>query len=88
MKQAQLNNFFNALTEVPESSNNEQKQVLVVEARPASPLQKEPAARHMVLAQARPAAKGLFKNHITHLEGEDSRGREKGTFYLTYIVVK
>ena len=57
MKQGQLNSYFKKLTLVPESSNGDEWAGAVVEARPAPPLQKQPAARPKVLAQTRPSAK-------------------------------
>ena len=57
MKQGQLNSYFKKLTLVPESSNGDERAGAAVEARPAPPLQKQPAARPKVLAQTRPSAK-------------------------------
>ena len=91
MKQGQLSNFFKKLTLVPESSNGDERVQpgATVETRASPPKQKQPAARpkilvhsrpsvrHKRLAQARPVAKGLFKNHITHLEGRGAAGVRK-----------
>ena len=55
MKQGQLNSYFKKLTLVPESSNGDERAGAAVEARPAPPLQKQPAARPKVLAQTRPS---------------------------------
>ena len=84
MKQAQLDNFFNALTEVQESSNNDQKQVILQKPDQHLSCRSSLVPDTMCQPRLNQLLRGCSKIiHITHPEG-GSCGREKGTFYLTY----